>query len=92
MTDKTKLELDLEGIDKPHQLKILKDIPLIILIVAMLVGWFLLLVEHVNHNVTKAQLAGITAKYEELKSQMDNTSIQQRKNAAAPPAKRPLLR
>ncbi|MBF0553436.1 MAG: hypothetical protein HQK96_02640 [Nitrospirae bacterium] len=79
MSDKTKLELDLERIKRPRQKepgqgKIIKDLPLIILIIAMLTGWFLLVVEHVNHNATKSQLTAITAKYEELKSRADNTT------------------
>ncbi|MBF0486748.1 MAG: hypothetical protein HQK98_01175 [Nitrospirae bacterium] len=79
MSEKTKLELDLERIKKPSQKepghgKILKDLPLIILIMAMLTGWFLLIVERVNHNATKSQLTAINAKYEELKSKTDNTT------------------
>ncbi|MBF0568004.1 MAG: hypothetical protein HQK95_03975 [Nitrospirae bacterium] len=79
MSEKTKLELDLERIKKPSQKeprqgKILKDLPLIILIMAMLTGWFLLIVEHVNHNATKSQLTAITAKYDELKSRTDNST------------------
>jgi hypothetical protein len=72
MSDKTKLELDLENINRAGQWKILNDLPLILLITAMLAGWFLLIVEHVSHNATKGRLTEITAKYEDLKQQIEN--------------------
>lgn len=81
MPEKTKLELDLEKIRKKptkepsNGNKLVKDLPLIILIIAMLAGWFLLGVEHVNHNATKDQLTEITAKYEDLKSHIDNSTL-----------------
>ncbi|MBF0457345.1 MAG: hypothetical protein HQK99_05570 [Nitrospirae bacterium] len=80
MSDKTRLELDLEKIKKrshkkPAQDKHFKDLPLIILIIVMLAGWYMFIVEHVNHNATKNLLTAITAKYEAQHSQPDNTTL-----------------
>ncbi|MBF0319951.1 MAG: hypothetical protein HQL01_09160 [Nitrospirae bacterium] len=72
MSDKTKLEMELEQINRQGRGKILNDLPLIILIIAMLAGWLFFIAGHFSHNATKKQLAEMTVKYEDLKQQIEN--------------------
>ncbi|MEO5360475.1 MAG: hypothetical protein H7843_08495 [Nitrospirota bacterium] len=80
--EKTKLELDLEKIKKKKTgqwKKIVKPLPRIILIIVMLAGWFLFIAEYVSHNETINQLTTITAKYEALRSKLDNSTMTMQK-------------